>query len=88
MVLVCFKHFLSFLLLNILLVDNGAARIVIRWMIRECFKIHGSIIFNSAGMKDIGLDPVTIYPVVFQPPPAIQIDSIHPKPFIHDPPKK
>ena len=36
----------------------------------------------------IGLDPATIYPVVLPRPPAISIDSIHPKPFIADPPKK
>ena len=33
------------------------------------------------------LDPATIYPVVFQRPPAIPIDSIHPKPSIQDLPK-
>ena len=57
-------------------------------MIRECFKTHSGIIINSAGMKEIGLDPATLYPHVLQRPPAIQIDSIHPKPFIQDPPKK
>ena len=39
-------------------------------------------------MKEIlGLDPATIYPKVLPRPPAISIDSIHPKPFILDPPK-
>ena len=57
-------------------------------MIRECFKTHSGIIFNTDGMKAIGLDPATIYPVVLPRPPAISIDSIHPKPFIADPPKK
>jgi hypothetical protein len=56
-------------------------------MIRECFKTHSGIIFDTANMKDIGLDPATIYPVVLPRPPAISIDSIHPKPFIQDPPK-
>ena len=32
-----------------------------------------------------GLWEHCIYPVVLEPS---QIDSIHPKPFIHDPPKK
>ena len=39
-------------------------------------------------MKDIGLDPATLYPIVLPRPPAITIDSIHPKLFISDPPKK
>ena len=56
-------------------------------MIRECFKTHSGIIFNTEGMKDIGLDPATIHPVVLTRPPAISIDSIHPKPFIQKPPK-
>jgi hypothetical protein len=58
-------------------------------MIRECFKTHSGIIFNTESMKAvIGLDPATIYPVVLPRPPALPIDSIHPKPFIVDPPKK
>ena len=57
-------------------------------MIRECFKTHSGIVFHTAGMKEIGLDPATIYPTVLQRPAAISIDSINPKPFIQDPPKK
>lgn len=57
-------------------------------MIRECFKTNSGIIFNTEGMKTIGLDPATLYPTVQSRPPAIPIDSIHPKMFISDPPKK
>ena len=39
-------------------------------------------------MKTIGLDPATLHPVVLPRPPAIPIDSVHPKLFISDPPKK
>ena len=35
-----------------------------------------------------GLDPASIYPVVLPRPPAISLDSVSPKPFISDPPKK
>ena len=73
-------------------VDNGVkpctARIPLRWMIRECFKTNSGIIFNTDGMKDIGLDPASLYPVVLQRPPAISIDSLNPKPYIAEIPKK
>ena len=57
-------------------------------MIRECFKTLSGIIFNTEDMKTIGLDPASLYPVVLPRPPAIPIDSVHPKLFISDPPKK
>ena len=57
-------------------------------MIRECFKTKSGILFNTEGMKDIGLDPATLYPVVLPRPPAIPIDSSNPKHFIADIPKK
>jgi hypothetical protein len=56
-------------------------------MIRECFKTHSGIIFNTEGMKTIGLDPATLYPNILPRPPAIPIDSI-PNMYISDPPKK
>jgi hypothetical protein len=48
-------------------------------MIRECFKTNSGIIFNTEGMKDIGLDPATLHPVVLSRPPAIPIESSNPK---------
>ena len=73
------------------LVDNGTkpctARITLRWMIRECFKTNSGILFNTEGMKKIGLDPATLYPVVLPRPPAIPVDS-DPSLFISPVPKK
>jgi len=72
-------------------VDNGTkpctARITLRWMIRECFKSNSGILFNTEGMKKIGLDPATLYPVVLPRPPAISVDS-DPSLFISPVPKK
>ena len=39
-------------------------------------------------MKEIGLDPATLYPEVLPRPPAIAIDSLSTKVFISDVPKK
>jgi hypothetical protein len=59
-------------------------------MIRECFKTYSGILFNTDGMKDIGLDPATLHPHVLSRPPAITIDPSNsdPKPFISKVPKK
>ncbi|TDL28059.1 hypothetical protein BD410DRAFT_761386 [Rickenella mellea] len=40
------------------------ARIPLRWMIRECFRMKSGIIFDSDIMKELGLDPATVYPNV------------------------
>jgi hypothetical protein len=59
-------------------------------MIRECLKTHSGILFNTEGMKDLGLDPATLYPEVKPRPPPITIDpsSPNPKAFIAPVPKK
>jgi hypothetical protein len=57
-------------------------------MIRECFKTHSGIIFNTEDMKSIGLDPATLHPNILPRPPAIPIDQFNPQFFISDPPKK
>ena len=53
-------------------VENGTrhslARISLRWMIRECFKANIGIIFDSAALYIIGLDPNTVYPRVLPRP--------------------
>ncbi len=38
-------------------------------MIRECFKADSGIMFEAEGLREIGIDPLTLYPVV-QPRPA------------------
>jgi hypothetical protein len=37
-------------------------------MVRECFKTNSGIIFNTESLREIGLDPSTIYPVRPRPP--------------------
>ncbi|KAF8810983.1 hypothetical protein BYT27DRAFT_7134432 [Phlegmacium glaucopus] len=75
-------------------VENGMkpclARIPLRWMIRECFKTNSGILFNIEGMKDIGLDPASLYPVVLPRPPAIPIEplSLNPQLCIAEVPKQ
>jgi len=38
-------------------------------MVRECFKANTGIMFNSSALKEIGMDPLTLYPFV-KPRPA------------------
>jgi hypothetical protein len=38
-------------------------------MIRETFKTNSGIMFDSAALKEIGLDPKTLYPIVLPRPP-------------------
>ncbi|KAF5372302.1 hypothetical protein D9615_009237 [Tricholomella constricta] len=56
-------------------VDNGTphtlARIPLRWMIRECFKADTGIMFISECLRNVGLDPASLYPYVHQRPPPL-----------------
>jgi hypothetical protein len=49
-------------------VENGTphtlARIPLRWMIRECFKTNTGIMFSAEGLRSVGLDPASLYPIV------------------------
>ncbi|KAF8810982.1 hypothetical protein BYT27DRAFT_7185097 [Phlegmacium glaucopus] len=51
------------------------ARISLRWMIRECFKTGTGIMFNSALLYDIGLDPSTLDPFITPRPQALPVGS-------------
>lgn len=44
-------------------------------MIRECFKTNTGILFHSEGLREIGLDPATVYPSVLPRPPALPTGS-------------
>jgi len=70
-------------------VDNddtiNLARIPLRWMIRETFKTKSGIMFETDGLRSIGLDPNSLYPDVAPRPPALPVGSarirrIPPKP--------
>ncbi|KAJ7094734.1 hypothetical protein B0H15DRAFT_938288 [Mycena belliarum] len=52
-------------------VPHALARISLRWMIRECFKTKSGIMFNSDGLRKIGLDPASLYPLVAPRPLAL-----------------
>ncbi|KAK0221349.1 hypothetical protein IW262DRAFT_1272039 [Armillaria fumosa] len=51
------------------------SRIPLRWMIRECFKAETGIIFDSERLRELGLDPATLYPCVMPRPPALSVGS-------------
>lgn len=51
------------------------SRIPLRWMIRECFKAETGIMFDSERLREIGLDPSTLYPFVMPRPPALSVGS-------------
>jgi len=54
---------------------HSLARISLRWMIRECFKTGTGIMFDAQGLKEVGLDPATLYPFVTPRPPPLPIGS-------------
>ncbi|KAG1879632.1 hypothetical protein C8R48DRAFT_626087 [Suillus tomentosus] len=55
---------------------NSLARIPLRWMVRELFKLDIGIIFHRNMFTKIGMDPKTLYPVSVarqpRPPPIYQ----------------
>lgn len=52
--------------------QHSLARIPLRWMIRECFKMKTGIQFDAELLKVYGLNPATLYPVVQPRPAALQ----------------
>ncbi|KAF8066478.1 hypothetical protein FPV67DRAFT_1494951 [Lyophyllum atratum] len=70
-------------------VKNGVlhslARIPLRWMVRECFKAKTGIVFTCEGLREIGLDPTSLYDPsvpfddqeVRDRPPALPIDGMY-----------
>ena len=62
-------------------VDNDTphslARIPLRWMIRECFKSDTGIRFHAELLKNIGLDPSALHPIVKERPAPLQPDTPH-----------
>jgi len=60
-------------------VEPCLARIPLRWMIRECFKTNSGILFHVDGLKKIGLDPSTLYPIVLPRPPALSLNQSSPQ---------
>ncbi|XP_006462906.1 hypothetical protein AGABI2DRAFT_224560 [Agaricus bisporus var. bisporus H97] len=56
---------------------HSLARIPLRWMVRECFKANTGIMFDSEGLREIGLDPATLYPFVTPRPRPHKIKPEH-----------
>ncbi|KJA17889.1 hypothetical protein HYPSUDRAFT_205861 [Hypholoma sublateritium FD-334 SS-4] len=62
--------------------SHSLARIPLRWMIRECFKADTGIMFDAEGLREVGIDPSTLYPFVLARPPPLsaagkRIKSVH-----------
>lgn len=54
-------------------IKHNLARIPLRWMIRECFKTNTGIMFDSEKLRDIGLDPATLWPKALPRPPHLPV---------------
>ena len=50
------------------------ARISLRWMVRECFKVKTGILFKSNRFHEIGLDPSKLYLEAGTKPPPLPVD--------------
>lgn len=46
-------------------------------MVRECFKTNTGIMFETEALREIGIDPATLYPLVTPRPPPLPICSEH-----------
>ncbi len=40
-------------------------------MVRECFKTNTGIMFETEALREIGMDPATLYPLVTPRPPPV-----------------
>ncbi|KAF5309618.1 hypothetical protein D9611_013957 [Ephemerocybe angulata] len=63
---------------------HSLARITLRWMIREIFKREVGIIFQVEGLRALGMDPGSLYPVVL---PRAAIIPPEPQNYIERVPK-
>jgi len=61
-------------------VRNNLARLSLRWMVRECFKLETGIMFDRKMFKFIGMDPNTLWPDVKPRPPPVSHFSGNPPP--------
>ncbi|KAH9486042.1 hypothetical protein JR316_0000106 [Psilocybe cubensis] len=61
-------------------VRNNLARISLRWMIRECFKLRTGIMFHRDSFKIAGIDPCTLWPhVKDRPDPVTEFSGAPPQ---------
>lgn len=57
--------------------EHSLARIPLRWMIRECFLTNTGIMFDVARLREIGLDPGALWPLVLPRPPPLDPASLN-----------
>ncbi|KAG2141098.1 hypothetical protein DEU56DRAFT_900780 [Suillus clintonianus] len=55
---------------------NSLARIPLRWMIRQLFKLNIGILFHRSMFPKIGMDPGTLYPFAKRPPAIFQLPTV------------
>ncbi|KAJ6585647.1 hypothetical protein B0H19DRAFT_1110361 [Mycena capillaripes] len=60
---------------------HNLACIPLRWMVRECFKTNSGIMFDTEGLRSIGLDPESLYPMVKPRPPALPVGTAYIRPI-------
>ncbi|TFK65481.1 hypothetical protein BDN72DRAFT_860594 [Pluteus cervinus] len=54
---------------------HSLARIPLRWMVRECFKAKTGIKFDVDGLRRLGMDPNTLWPIVTERPKRLDPTS-------------
>ncbi|KJA19221.1 hypothetical protein HYPSUDRAFT_143965 [Hypholoma sublateritium FD-334 SS-4] len=62
-------------------VRNNLARISLRWMIRECFKLKTGILFHRDSFNIVGMDPASLWPHVKPRPEPVNKFSGDPPPL-------
>ncbi len=62
-------------------VRNNLARISLRWMIRECFKLKTGILFHRDSFNIVGMDPTSLWPYVKARPEPVKTFSGDPPPL-------
>lgn len=55
---------------------HSLARIPLRWMIRQIFITKCGIQFDADRLREIGMDPDSLYPEVKPRPPPLPVDSV------------
>ncbi|KAF8167168.1 hypothetical protein B0H34DRAFT_791932 [Crassisporium funariophilum] len=67
-------------------IRNNLARISLRWMIRECFKLKTGILFHRDTFKMIGMDANTLWPRVKPRPEPVTSFAGEPPALTREPP--
>ncbi|KAI1790943.1 hypothetical protein LXA43DRAFT_1013691 [Ganoderma leucocontextum] len=57
--------------------SHSLGRIPLRWMVRECFRANTGIQFHAEGLRGIGLDPASLYPIVEDRARSLRPHSYH-----------